>query len=322
MPIESATYVADLTPSNPLGSDPAGQGDDHLRLIKSVLLATFPNMGAVMGKIQKLDTAQTISAGFNTGLIISSTSATTTVILTLPAVASITSGWHVNLSTQGNYAIFTPPAGASINGAATFTLPPNSNGLLVYDGGPTTFRAFKWPNGAGQAELSTINLTGGQIVFPATAVPSTNANTLDDYEEGTFTPTLTIATPGNLVVAYSTQLGHYTKIGNLVTVRVSIATSTFTHTTSSGNIQVTGIPFAPTSNSWHAVVRSAVFNIATPALPLNYGLNMVGVIDSGATTYNFALPGIARNAETPIGHLAHTTGDNVQVQFTGQFQTT
>lgn len=43
MGLESATYITALDASNPLGTDLKSQGDDHLRLIKSVLKATFPN---------------------------------------------------------------------------------------------------------------------------------------------------------------------------------------------------------------------------------------------------------------------------------------
>lgn len=50
MPVESATYISDLVPANPTSGDPASQGDDHLRLIKSVLKTTFPNLtGAAPG---------------------------------------------------------------------------------------------------------------------------------------------------------------------------------------------------------------------------------------------------------------------------------
>ncbi len=41
MGIEAATYVDDLVSTNPLGTDVIPQGDDHLRLIKAVLKATF-----------------------------------------------------------------------------------------------------------------------------------------------------------------------------------------------------------------------------------------------------------------------------------------
>lgn len=47
MGLESATYINDLVTTNPVGaSDPRSQGDDHLRLLKSVLKASFPNMTA------------------------------------------------------------------------------------------------------------------------------------------------------------------------------------------------------------------------------------------------------------------------------------
>jgi len=97
---------------------------------------------------------------------------------------------------------------------------------------------------------TTENASGGVIqvsngiTFPATQSASTDANTLDDYEEGAWTPVLTFVTPGDLSVTYSTQVGRYTKIGNQVTVVCSIATSAFTHTTASGNLNITGLPFA------------------------------------------------------------------------------
>lgn len=43
MPVEAATYINDLNVSNPLGGDPRAEGDNHLRLLKTVLKATFPN---------------------------------------------------------------------------------------------------------------------------------------------------------------------------------------------------------------------------------------------------------------------------------------
>jgi hypothetical protein len=83
----------------------------------------------------------------------------------------------------------------------------------------------------------------GKFPFPATQVPSAGANDLDDYEEGTWTPVLTFATAGDLSVAYSVQAADYSKVGRLVVVSLSITTSTFTHTTASGNLRITGLPF-------------------------------------------------------------------------------
>ena len=51
------------------------------------------------------------------------------------------------------------------------------------------------------------------IKFPATQVPSADANTLDDYEEGTWTPVLG-GSGGTSGQTYAAQAGTYTKIGN------------------------------------------------------------------------------------------------------------
>lgn len=98
--------------------------------------------------------------------------------------------------------------------------------------------------------LASANTSGAKlqtvdgITFPATQVASSDPNTLDDYEEGTWTPAITFATPGDLSVTYSTQSGTYEKIGRLVVVRFVITTSAFTHTTAANGFQITGLPFA------------------------------------------------------------------------------
>lgn len=48
MGLESATYINDLVNSNPTGLDEVNKGDDHLRLIKSVLQNSFTNIGAAV----------------------------------------------------------------------------------------------------------------------------------------------------------------------------------------------------------------------------------------------------------------------------------
>jgi hypothetical protein len=48
MSLESATYINQLVPTNPVASDPLSTADDHLRLIKAALKATFPNITGPM----------------------------------------------------------------------------------------------------------------------------------------------------------------------------------------------------------------------------------------------------------------------------------
>ncbi len=87
-----------------------------------------------------------------------------------------------------------------------------------------------------------ITLSGGQLVFPAVQVPAAGANTFDDYEEGSWTPALTAAVPGDLAITHVLQIGRYVKIGSEVTLWGVVTTSAFTHTTASGDLQITGIP--------------------------------------------------------------------------------
>ena len=66
---------------------------------------------------------------------------------------------------------------------------------------------------------------------------------------GSWTPTLTFATPGDLNVVYSTRVGTFSKIGTQCFVTCNVRTSTFTHTTASGAMQITGLPFTSFSTS-------------------------------------------------------------------------
>jgi hypothetical protein len=69
------------------------------------------------------------------------------------------------------------------------------------------------------------------------------ANALDDYEEGTWTPAFTFATPGDLAVTYVYQVGNYRIIGKLCIATFTLE-FTPTYTTSSGSARITGLPLS------------------------------------------------------------------------------
>jgi hypothetical protein len=138
--------------------------------------------------------------------------------------------------------------------------------VKVSPNGSTWYEALNIAQSSG-----LVSLPMGQLAFPATQNPSANANTLDDYEEGTWTPTLmfSLATTG---ITYASQLGRYTKIGRLV-----IATGNLLLTskgTASGAAQIGNLPFtsindtqysaAPTWASGMASVVGAVFLMVKP----------------------------------------------------------
>lgn len=87
--------------------------------------------------------------------------------------------------------------------------------------------------GVGTAASSS----GSGVSFPATQSPSTDPNTLDDYEEGTWTPTVTAGSGTFTTVSAS---GRYTKIGRLVVASVTIDITT--NGTAATNILFT-LPF-------------------------------------------------------------------------------
>lgn len=97
----------------------------------------------------------------------------------------------------------------------------------------------------GDLQLNTGNLivaNGKGIDFSAT--PGTGTSELfDDYEEGSWTPTL-IGTTSAGTGTYTIQDGKYTKVGNLVTFQMGLSWSAHTGT---GTMQIQGLPYTTSS---------------------------------------------------------------------------
>jgi len=118
----------------------------------------------------------------------------------------------------------------------TLTLPDNTGTIITQNSTP----AFASTIGVGGA---TAAASGAGITFPATVSASSDANTLDDYEEGTWTPILTTDGTNFTSVSYSTQTGSYTKIGNICYVRGTLTTSAVTIGGATTNVVISGLPF-------------------------------------------------------------------------------
>lgn len=85
-------------------------------------------------------------------------------------------------------------------------------------------------------------VSGGGVQFPATQVPSADSNCLDDYEEGSFTPTWTAASV-NPVIGNGTITGNYVKVGRFVRIQIRIVMGSTT-TFGTGNYTFGNFPFA------------------------------------------------------------------------------
>jgi len=143
-----------------------------------------------------------------------------------------TNGWtYINngygtlfqINSSGQYQWIT--AGSGTAGASsigfTYALTLTNSGILALAGASTS-------------------ATGVGITFPATQSASSDANTLDDYEEGTWTPSLTGT------ATYTTQSGKYTKIGNFVWAEFRLKINVIG--TSSSEVFVQGLPFTGTGS--------------------------------------------------------------------------
>ena len=109
----------------------------------------------------------------------------------------------------------------------------------------------------GTKTFSEIITASKGVAFPATQVASADANTLDDYEEGTFTPTQANFT----VTGTPTLTGRYTKIGRFIHFSATFnSTGTIAHSASA----LITIPFAGLQNSGNITMRlsstSSAFN--------------------------------------------------------------
>lgn len=110
-----------------------------------------------------------------------------------------------------------------VNSNWTGTL--GAGGLVTFSGATSSVAAA----------AGTFSIRGGQLGFPATQVPSTDPNTLDDYKEATFTGTLTGAT-----TAPTTTIA-VTKVGNQVTLDCLAGVSATSNATTK---TITGMPAA------------------------------------------------------------------------------
>ena len=165
----------------------------------------------------------------------------------------------------------------------------------------------------GNQTLSTGNLvigTSGQgIDFSATPGTGTS-ELLADYEEGTWTPTLTSAGGNFTTIAYGDQQGTYTKIGRIVIVRGNIYTSSaITAGSASGQVYIAGLPFtASVSNLGQIWTNPDTANYNSP-LALATGVQVV------SSTLRLYKNGTVNNSNFNVTDLYIVGGNSNNIYF-------
>ena len=296
----SQPIMSTLTASSALASD-ASKG-----------LVSVTNTGSgnnVLATSPTISGATLTTSIFNgtVGATTPSTGAFTTV------TASAGSGVRAVLVSGGSIASFYDSSAveqgriqASTSALFLTTVTTNPININVNSTTVGTFNAYGL--GLGTAVPSS----GIGLSFPATQSASTDANTLDDYEEGTFTPTYTF---GNVAHngTYSYQSGVYTKVGRLVTVTGTIGINSAG--TATGTARITGLPFTAMNQTGNSVVLG-VFNGFT-------GLTGTALFGDGPT--NNALTTLYQsNAGTAAGvdKTNFTTGGSNYIEFTFSYFST
>jgi len=139
MGLEATSNINGLILTNPVGSsDTKAQGDDHIRLLKSVLQTTFPGFTGVYNEILSKGTTYTLVKNDNCKtLIVSGTPWT----LGLTAAATLGDGWRTLVINQtGDNLTIDPDGSEQINGNTTLVLYPGQAAFIVCSG--TDFKAL------------------------------------------------------------------------------------------------------------------------------------------------------------------------------------
>jgi hypothetical protein len=278
---------------------------------------TGTSVGLNVGSGKTLTLAGTVKfAGSTSGTTtVAATAVAGTTVLTLPAATdtlvgkattdTLTNKTLTGAVMNGTVGATTPAAGSFTTLGASSTATLNTlvssgatltggtiNGMTV---GATTASTGAFTSltasttgkvgttlGVGNA---TPSASGAGITFPATQSASTDANTLDDYEEGTWTPTFVSTTGTNPTVTYANQYGYYVKVGRMVHINMYLTASAITGGT--GWLTVGGLPFT-TDNStanYGAIAVAGVNNIPMAGGETQYGLR----VNPGGSTMLFLI---------------------------------
>jgi hypothetical protein len=251
-------------------------------------------------------------SGAARALVVQKSDTSTTVGGSVASITIVNGDTTTNNIAQLNF--------AAITGASTTQYSPGVIGCIFgartngqYPTGQLTFSTSATGNAAPTERmriLSTGNIlslsggsttaTGTGIAFPATVSLSSDANTLDDYEEGTWTPSLGGTT------TYTARSGYYTKIGNTVRVYLEITVNLIG---TGSTTTVSGFPFSPTYNDAGCVSYFDTLNanVYWLTIQMQSGGNCVFAGTTAATATIVNGVSIFKNGSRIIGTAVYQT---------------
>lgn len=164
------------------------------------------------------------------------------------------------------------------------------------------------PQGAGLTVVTNAIYASSGISFDA------GSHTLSSYiNKNSIIPAFTFTTPGDLSVAYTSQTGTFSRVGNMIFIRVSLE-FTPTFTTSSGNVNITGLPAVAAND---ASVPMSVFS--APGVTWPAGLTMItAVVANGQTFMEVKMLGSA-TATARLTAADITSGTQISTFMSGVY---
>jgi microcystin-dependent protein len=268
VPLESATYVTDLVASNPASSDPLSNADDHIRLIKATIRATFPNFtSAALQSTQAQIDAATLAVDTNGVSILADAGVNfktnTTDGITNPAAGEIDIKLAGNIAARFVYA--SSITTLTLNGNLTATGTAGASGGLVGPGAcpigavliwpsdtlPSGFGVWGWCNGAAYSR-TTYAACWQALGSPNTGDGSTTFN-VPNYQEVTLVGKSTMGGATSPGLLNSIASGIKAVLGQLFgTDTTTLITANLPPYTPSGSVSSSGSTNAqyPTSTSY------------------------------------------------------------------------
>ena len=279
--------------ANPNSNLIASSGNAVFRLANSATSATRKELTTILDTTNNRVEIQAIQQGVATlPICINASGGNVGIGTTAPQfkleVSGVVGGYEsggIALKTYTKIAGFQLSSYQSVNGAPytkTTDLVANAD-----SGVASELRVLVASSGSNPAEIARFTTNG--LTFNGDTAA---ANALDDYEEGTFTPTIAGSTTAG-TATYSVQNARYTKIGRQVSCQIDLA---FSGGTGTGDLQISGLPFTESQNATNPAGSIGFFD-AINLTALNFPMV---IVPSGTARMDFYQGPVGGGGLSPI----------------------